>query len=613
MDIGKLIATFGNWQGGRRRLFGLAVVFLFAILAGGPGVQAQNAGAITDLLKGGSGSSGPEPDQTTPPTYTVPGFETANKVPPLVVTQPSSGTGTPPAPAMAQTLAYDGQAAADGRKARITLSFNGTAVEGTIWIQSVCETNVHLGGADLTLSATLSGAWESKDGSIDGTWQGSEHFCGSDVPNHGTLKFFLKDDGYFDPVLHLRLMGERGQYGWNFPPKGKVFVDAGASVAVAPPTDDEESGKKDDKGDDEGRVPDEDINPDDVTDLILLPRLLAMSPGESVEFPDVLAVIGEEARRVFLPKAAMKWIEVPPGPLEIRDGTQFFLTASAQNGAEIPFQVAVDLGDGERVLEGKVRVFAKEQLGSISGVVYFDYSPTLMPNPRLRPKSAEVELHRGTYLGAPIAVIKAAADGSFRFDNLPKGYYVVGVRKLDPPDFPSGYVLDTGSAPWRSMTTAVPDEVFVEAADEMQLVWDREHISVGAKVVQPPVTDGAVYGRVHYKDKGIEGVTVLARQVGSTGVKQSVTSGRDGFYLLKINDLPGGTYWITAEKYVTPRWAGPDDLLDTASTRLQTPILVSVPLYDPRGVEISIELDSRNAIFGGSRTPVEPIPLPGDG
>ncbi|MBU1174524.1 MAG: carboxypeptidase-like regulatory domain-containing protein [Alphaproteobacteria bacterium] len=607
-------------------LSGLLLAFAAIFLFGLPAAIAQNADALTDILKGGSGSPGlpafdnPAPPVTTFPATTLPGFEPSQ--PALSTPQPQqtfeTDVTTLDGTSLDDTsleLRYDGEAAGDGRRARLDLSFDGNVVTGTMWIQSVCEQNIHLGGADLNLRATLSGVWESKEGSIDGTWEGTEHFCGTDAPNHGTFKFFLKDDGYFDPVLHMRIEGENGRYGWNFPPTNKVYIDGGAADPGATPSDDADPGKDgktdDDKDDGKDPPPDE-IDPDSVTDVILLPSLLAMSPGEFAELPFVQAVVGDEAQRVYVPDSSLRWGSLPAGSLEMRDG-KFFLRESAKDGEEIPFEVLVTLGERQWTLAGKVRVYGKQPLGSISGFVTFDYSPGIYPYPALDPKSAEVELHRGTTLGAPIAVIMANADGSYRFENLPEGYYVIGVRKLVPPDFPPGYVLDTGSAPWRSMTVSIPDEVWVEAADAMQVVWDRQHISVSAKVRLPPKTEGAIYGRVHYRDKGIEGVTVIARQVGSTGVKREVTSGRDGVYILEIDDLPGGTYWITAEKYVTPRWAGPDDLLDIASTRQETPILVSSPLSDPRGLEFHIELDTRIAIFGGSRTPVEPITLPGEG
>ena len=59
-------------------------------------------------------------------------------------------------------LVYDGHAHADDRRAQIDLTIAPDGkVTGTIAIQSVCEQNVHLGGADLTFSGVLSGTWES--------------------------------------------------------------------------------------------------------------------------------------------------------------------------------------------------------------------------------------------------------------------------------------------------------------------------------------------------------------------------------------------------------------------------------------------------------------------
>jgi hypothetical protein len=558
-------------------------------------LPAQNVDAINDLLRGGSG------DVRAPQT-----------VEPLVESSPLGDARVDKDAAGNHQITYYGQAAGDGRQARIELVFDGADVTGTIWIETVCEDNVRLGGADLSFAANLSGGdWESKDAEIDGTWQGTEHFCGTDVANDGTLKFFLKDDGYFDPILHLRLTGKRGRYGWNFRPSGRVVVEKPGNV-IGLDGDVISPGKKNPDGTkkaDTKKVPpgEEEIDPDKVTGFQLMPRVMWLKPGESMEVPVVRAILGDEARLVWMPETALEW-SVGTG-LERKDG-KFFVAAGAKDKSEIPYSVRIRFGHHDTTLKGRVKVVKDVPLGSIAGGIYFDYSPSIIPNPRLRPLSAEAELHFGTRIGGTGRVVKVGADGKFFFDNLRADSYRVVVRSLVPPKFPNGYELDTGSAPWSSNTITIGEQPRLYSAPVE--IWKHDTVAVYAKVVLPPDTAGAIYGRVYQRDKGVGGVTVWAHQVGSSGVKRSVTSRSDGFYLLKIDDLSGGTYVITAEKYVRDGWAGPDDLLDLAKNKREDPILVSSPLSDPRGVEIDIELDTRYAIFGGSKTPQEPISFPGE-
>ncbi|WP_323770778.1 carboxypeptidase-like regulatory domain-containing protein [Antarctobacter sp.] len=581
-----------NIRHGSARLF-LAILCYLTLAHS---LSAQSADAINDLLRGATREA------VTAPPAAAPMAEAAGFGDPRVGKTADGNT----------TVTYFGQAAGDGRQARIELVFAGSDVSGTIWIQSVCEDNIRLGGADLTFAATLSGgAWESKEAEISGTWQGTEHFCGTEVANEGTLQFFLKDDGYFDPVLHLRLTGKRGRYGWNFGQSGRVIVEGPGNVigldgdVVSPGAKDPAgTDKKDDK---KGPPVDDEIDPDTVTGFQMLPGLMWLKLGESMHVPSIRAVLEDEARLVWVPDTALNWT-LGTG-LERKDG-KFFVAASAKDKTEIPYEVRIRLGHHDTTLKGRVKVMKDVPLGSISGRIYFEYSPLLKPVPILRPLSAEVELHFGTRVGGPGRAVKVGADGRFAFDKLRADYYRVVVRSLVPPAFPGGYELDRGSAPWLSQTIAIGEQPVLYSTPET--IWHHKTVAVFAKVILPPDTDGAIYGRVHHNDKGIEGVTVWAHQVGSTGVKRKVSSGKDGFYLLKIDDLAGGTYVITAEKYVRAGWAGPQDLLDVAKNRLENPILVSSPLSDPRGVEINIEVDTRYDIFGGSKTPTEPIKLPGE-
>jgi hypothetical protein len=75
-------------------------------------------------------------------------------------------------------FSYSGTATADGRSARMSFSVAGTAVTGgTLHADSVCSTNIHLNSTDVTFTGTLSGTWESPNGSIYATWAGGDYAC----------------------------------------------------------------------------------------------------------------------------------------------------------------------------------------------------------------------------------------------------------------------------------------------------------------------------------------------------------------------------------------------------------------------------------------------------
>lgn len=142
--------------------------------------------------------------------------------------------------------------------------------------------------------------------------------------------------------------------------------------------------------------------------------------------------------------------------------------------------------------------------------------------------------------------------------------------------------------------------------------WDHKGISTEIELVGPDydAAPDAVSGRVIYKGQGISGVTVVVNRLGSEGGEKRAISGKDGRYSLPIRGLPDGTYWLRAEKYVVPRWAGPDDLLDVASTRDERSVLFTVPFFAVDRIELEIEVLTRHEIFGGERGLEQPEGLP---
>lgn len=539
--------------------------------------------------------------------------------------------GEPPAASSKPIkLAYDGQAAADSRRARIELVIApGGRVKGSMAIQSVCEANVHLGGADLTFQGQLSGTWESPEASIDGKWSGTEHFCGTDQPNNGAFKFFLKGEGGLKPVLHLRISGQRGRYGWNFPPTNQVYAtgtgtsasgktaegssDTGADkpgTGKTPPdggqppgTDGADTGDADTAGE-----PDGDIDPDRVTGIVMLPQEVIASPGGMADRPTVFAIMGDTADKIAVPDGQIEW-ETAKG-LELVDG-KFRVSSNAKPRDRIGFKATVKLSLVKRFeSQGAVRVTGG-RLGSISGKVYFfhryPYNPGA-PNPLVR---ATVELQPNTG-GAALRWTTTGPSGEYRFEGLPEGGYRIVVTGIKHRQLASGYRMANPNGPWIGNWAWIPEHKSAFKPDPDTAKWDHSGISTEIELIGPDydAAPDAVSGRVTYKGQGVSAVTVMANRIGSEGGEKRVTSGKDGRYSLPIKDLPDGTYWLRAEKYVVQRWAGPDDLLDVASARDERSVLFTVPFFGVDRIEIDIEVLTRHEIFGGERGPEQPEDLP---
>ena len=590
------------------------------------GEAEQNApSSIGDLFKGGGGTApeAPTTPDTSPPDsgwtpFTEPG--------------PTTGIATPSTGGKTVKLAYDGHAVADGRRARIELSIapNGQ-VTGTITIQSICEPNIHLGGADLTFAGQLTGTWESKAASIDGTWKGTEHFCGSDMPNNGQFKFFRKEEAAAKPVLHLRITGQRGRYGWDFPPTDRVYLtpdgsappvaDAGdgttsgtkppSTTADGPATGEDgtpggDDGKdgKDGKPQTAGGPEDKDSDPDKVTGVVMLPSEIFAAPGGAVPPPTVYAIIGDAADRIAIPDDQIAW-ELARG-LEREDG-QFTVSSRARDGDKLPFKATVKLSMAKRFEQSGVLKVTEARLGSISGKVFLS-----MAYPRVRGgsqalKSAVVEL-RPDRRGTPVRTVTTGPDGTYRFDGLVQGRYVPVVTSFKHRDFEEGYKLKQAQGPWIGYGAWIPNHKDWFKPDPETATWDHKNIDVEIELYGPDYQGPpkAVTGRVIYKGKGVSGVTVMANRSGSEGGGTSVISGADGVYRLPIRDLPPGDYWLRAEKYVVARWAGPDDFLDVATNRDQKPLLFPVPFAGVDEMSFDIEVLTRHEIFGGVRGPEQP-------
>ncbi len=260
-----------------------------------------------------------------------------------------------------------------------------------------------------------------------------------------------------------------------------------------------------------------------------------------------------------------------------RVGTErrtFRVSDRVRDGDELTFKATVRLSFTKRFEGSGLLRVTESQLGSVAGRVVLALNYPRQQGGSQFLKRAVVELRPGR-AGSPVRVVVTGPDGNFRFDGLPQGTYVVAVTSFKHHDFPSGYRLKEAQGPWFGASATIPQQQAVLKAGPRY-----RHVGSEARQCRDRTGGAGLQGfpqvrhrARHLQGTGRERVTVMANRLGSEGGGTSVVSGGDGAYRLPIRDLPGGTYWIRAEKYVVPRWAGPDDLLDVASNKEQRNVL----------------------------------------
>lgn len=132
------------------------------------------------------------------------------------------------------TVQYSGYTEYDGRPAELHLTFNGSAVTGSLSVDRVCEPYVHLTGVRLSLTGTASGPWEDRSTTIAGAWTGGdlnpctgEYITGDPAyPNAGTFTISMIQSGGKDAV---RLVRMPTGYGYIFQAKGSRVTPSGAA------------------------------------------------------------------------------------------------------------------------------------------------------------------------------------------------------------------------------------------------------------------------------------------------------------------------------------------------------------------------------------------------
>ena len=434
-------------------------------------------------------------------------------------------------------------------------------------------------------------------------------------------------------MLHLRLIGKNGQLRLGFPAdrpglyhndqcpgRGnrhclkrqrrdqrpghrRWVIDSGERIRATGPT-----GKtKTDKPKTEGQTTDE-PDPESVTGIVVMPEEVPIIVGQKAALPVVYAIVGDTADKIPVAAEKIEWTTARG--LSVTNG-EFEVSSRALEGDKFAFKARVKVSLSTAFdTEGVVHVIGG-RLGSIAGTAFFSYRyPAYKGDPR-RPLRATVELRRSSG-GGPVRMMTTGPDGQYRFDGLQQGTYWAVVTGFKHDPFPPGYRLKIPNGPWVGYWAAIPEHKSAFNPDPDTAKWDFTSVSTEIALIGPDygVHHNAVTGRVTHHGQGVAGVTVMANRIGSEGGEKSTTSGSDGDYVLEIKDMEPGTYWLRAQKYVVPQWAGPDDLLDVASARDERSVLFIVPFFARDQLSIDIDVLTRNEIFGGDRTPEQPTGLP---
>ncbi|OFW83286.1 MAG: hypothetical protein A2018_02165 [Alphaproteobacteria bacterium GWF2_58_20] len=587
-------------------------------LGGGGNAPAQTAPEKPDKPSSGpswfpgGGNSNPEPQQTAPSgsgssggSSWFPGGSGSSGN-----NSGTSGSGSSSGAEAGPEIVYTGIAHMDSRPATLRMRISGNQVAGTLEIGSICAQNIHLGGASITFTGALSGEWESKTGEINTTWQGKDHMCGTDVPNNGVFKVFLKDEN----TVHLRINGQRGQYGYDLKPHRKVYASGNAAVADSATGQPGKPDKPTKPDKPEAPVGSGELDPDDVDSIMALPSAMTLPPGGDMDFPVVFVVMSEDGEKRMVDDAAIKWT-LGKGA-EKKDG-KIFISSKVADGEKITLVGRMTIGG--KVFETKTVVTVREgeKLGTYNGRIMFDYSPFVSLKAGTHPVSpawAEVELRHRLGSGGVFARTRTGADGQFTFRNVPRGFYQAWAVKMASTSFPDGYELEKPNGPWTHDWGDVPEMRWSEEADKQVETWDVAHKALSIRVAQPKDQGsmaGKLYGRVLRDGRGVTGVKVMA-DIDGGGSHRETTSGDDGVYVLDLSDVDSGRYWIRAEKYITKGWARCGDLLDIASNQKQAAHIISAPPDSLNGEQLDIPVATRGEIFG-SCSDEDPVELPESG
>jgi hypothetical protein len=347
----------------------------------------------------------------------------------------------------------------------------------------------------------------------------------------------------------------------------------------------------------------DEIDPDEIESITLVPGSFKMSPGERSPFPQVFGVMKTSRESVELKDMEISWTGGKSINIETDEGGGFTVSKNAPVGDRLTLTARLRVGMRELNARAPIQVVEpgddKKERGAITVSARIAYSLrpadpdlaekwTATPVPDDWPKkplSADVTL---TGPDGVVGKITLTGDCTHRFENLKKGQYRAGLSNIRLPQLPGGYVENPDS-PFRNSWTTLPN------GDK----WEA-NLSLDCSVHLPKDYRGYVHGLVTYKGTPVPDAKVTFAGMTWGEVKEVMTDSK-GNYRINTDKMRGDTYKFMVVKMNNVRdgklWASPEDLLDIAGTRDQEPHKVEVPLFNPNGVEIPIECLTRKEIF----------------
>jgi len=354
-------------------------------------------------------------------------------------------------------------------------------------------------------------------------------------------------------------------------------------------------------------TPDE-LDKDQVTQILALPDEVVAAPGGQTQMPDIYAVMKDTGEQLKMDPGSLTW--TPDKGIEFKDG-MIVVSDKSQTGDIFLITVTSKIGLKAFTAKVRIRVVEDARTGAYSGKVYFTYSP-LLQNKAGFPSSpawAEVELRNRLGSGGVYARTVTGPSGEFVFKDVPRGYYQAWALKIAPTQFPNNYELKNPAGPWTRYWGDMPEMKWSDAAGKLVETWDVVNKGVPIEVIQPKKAasmSGKVYGRVTHHGKGAPYVKVMA-DIDGGGEHHDTRTDPSGDYVLDLTTANPGSYWIRAEKYVTPGWARCCDLLDTAPAKYQKAVMVQVPVTSFNGEKLDIDVETREEIFGSCTDEEPPV------
>lgn len=348
----------------------------------------------------------------------------------------------------------------------------------------------------------------------------------------------------------------------------------------------------------------DEIDPDEIESITLVPGSFKMSPGEKSPFPQVFGVMKTSRESVELKDMEIGWTGGKMINIETDEGGGFSVSKNAPPGEKLGLTARLRIGMRELTARAIIVVADEEDLKKERGAITVSariaynqrpadpdladtkWTPTPVPEdwPKL-PLSADVTL---TGPDGVVGKITLTGDCRHRFENLKKGQYRAELSNIRLPRLPGGYVENPDS-PFRNSWTTLPNGE----------KWEGT-LSLDCSVHIPKDYRGYVYGLVTYKGTPVPDAKVTI--AGATwGEVKEVKTDSKGNYRINTDKMRGDTYKFMVVKMNNVRdgklWASPEDMLDIAGVRDQEPLKVEVPLFNPNGVEIPIECLTRKEIF----------------